>query len=108
MQSPLEILRLHRGPLVEPWKRKSRWCKVGADTYSVFTYPRGSDRSKWQGSAMQAPTCHDHFLNHRDQLKRIGRDAAIVGEARSCYRFSPKRVTALVYQRHLDVGRTYI
>src|ERR1700728_3227780 len=108
MRSPLEILGLRRGPLVEPWKRESCWSKIGADTYSVFTYPRGGDRSKWQGFAMQTPTGDDQFLNHRDQLKRIGRDAAIVGKARSWNCFSPKRVTALVHQRHLDVRGTYI
>ena len=57
---------------------------------------------------MQTPTCDDHFLNHRDQLKRIGRDTAIVGKARGWNGLSPDRVTELVHQCYFDVGGTDI
>jgi hypothetical protein len=104
----LEILRLRRSPLIEPRKGQARWCKVGADSYSVLAYSCGGDRSKWNGSAMQTPTCDDHFLNNRDQLNRIGRDGAIVRKPRSWNCFSPNCLAALVYERHLDVCGTYI
>jgi hypothetical protein len=57
---------------------------------------------------MQTPTCDDYFLNHRDESKRIGRDAAIIGKARGWNCLSPNRVATLVYECHLDVCGTYI
>jgi hypothetical protein len=96
-RSSLEIVSLRRGPLVEPGKRKARWGEVGADTYSVLAYSCSSDRPKRQGSAMQAPSHDDHFLNHRDQCECISRNAEIVRHARGWNRLSPNRVAALIH-----------
>ena len=101
---PLQNARLHRGPLVEPWKRKAQWHKVGADTYPVFAYSYDSDRLKRQGSAMCPPTFDDHFLNHPDQPKHIGRYAAVIRNARCRNGLGPNRAGALVHQYHLDVS----
>jgi hypothetical protein len=46
---------------------------------------------------MRTPTFDDHFFDHRDQSKHIGRDAALIGNARCRNCLGPNRAGALVH-----------
>ena len=53
---------------------------------------------------MRPPAFDDHFLNHRDQPKHIGRYAAVVWNAWCRNGLGPNRACALVHQYHFDVS----